>query len=79
MTIPVFVNDRRVTVAPGTTAEGAAIAADPNLTETLGDGRAYLTDGRGIRMELNTLIGPGAIIRVVRSARRTDGAPDDHA
>lgn len=69
MTLPVFVNDRRVAVAPGTTALAAAIAADPGLAETLGDGRAYLTDGRGIRIDPATTIGAGAIIRVIKSAR----------
>ncbi|MSR01286.1 MAG: hypothetical protein EXR94_00900 [Gemmatimonadetes bacterium] len=79
MMIPVFVNDRRVAVAPGTTAAGAAISADASHAETLGDGRAYLTDGRGIRMDPSALVGPGAIIRVVTSARRVEEPPDDHA
>ncbi len=79
MIIPVFVNDQRVEVAPGTTAAGAAIAADPGLADALSNGRAYLTDGRGIRMDSSALVGPGAIIRVIRSARRADEAGDEHA
>lgn len=77
MTVPVFVNDRRLVVAPGTTAHGAAIAADPSLAESLGDGRAHLTDGRGIRMDPAAILGPGAIIRVVKSARRAAEVADD--
>lgn len=79
MTIPVFVNDRRVEIAPGTTALAAALAADPSLAESLDDGRAHLTDGRGIRMDPAALIGAGAIIRVVKSARRAAETGDDDA
>ena len=46
---------------------------------TAGIARAYLTDGRGIRMDPSALVGPGAIIRVVTSARRVEEPPDDHA
>ncbi len=76
MTVPVFVNDRCVSVAPGTTAHAAALAADPSLAESLGAGRAHLTDGRGIRMDLGAIVGAGAIIRVVTSARRAAGGAD---
>lgn len=79
MTIPVFVNDRRVEVAPGATARVAALAADQSLAESLGDGRAYLTDGRGIRMDPAAPIEAGAIIRVVKSARPASETGDDDA
>ena len=69
--IPVFVNDRRLEVEPGTTAIAAAAQTDPALIEAVAEGRAYLTDGRGIRTDPNAPLGPGAILRVVRSARRT--------
>ncbi len=79
MTIPVFVNDRRLTVSRGTTAGAAAALADPTLAETLGEGRAHLTDGRGIRIDAAAVVGAGAIIRVVKSARRPVEAPDADA
>lgn len=79
MTIPVFVNDRLVEVAPGATAQAAVLAADPGLAESLGDGRAHVTDGRGIRIDPAAAIGAGAIIRVVKSARRAAEAADDDA
>ena len=79
VTIPVFVNDQCVAVARGTTGQGAAIAADPSLAEALGDGRTHLTDGRGIRIDPAVILGAGAIIRVVKSARRPAGAPDADA
>ena len=70
MTIPVFVNERRLEVGPGTTALEAAAQTDSTLVEALAEGRAYLTDGRGIRVDPTAALGAGAIIRVVRSARR---------
>ena len=74
MTIPIFINDRRVLVAPGTTAGAAAGLADPAVGSGLADGMAYLTDGRGIRMALDLVITAGAIIRVVKTARRAADA-----
>ena len=79
MTVPVFVNDRCVSVPPGTTAHAAAVAADASVAESLGAGRAHLTDGRGIRMDPLAIVGAGAIIRVVTSARRATGGADADA
>ncbi len=76
MTMPVFVNDRCITVSSGATAEAAAILADPTWAGPLGDGRAHLTDGRGIRIDGSALVSAGSILRVVKTARRPAEAPD---
>lgn len=72
MTIPVFVGDRRLEVPAGTTAAGAAALAHPELGAALAEMRAYLTDGRGIRLDGSAPLSAGAIVRVVRSARRPE-------
>jgi hypothetical protein len=71
----VFVNDRRLTVGPGATARDAVAVADPAWEQALGSGRAYLTDGRGLRLEPGGPVAAGAIIRVVLSAREGGGGP----
>jgi hypothetical protein len=68
----VFVNERPVSVAPGTAAVDAVRQADGLLAEALATGRAYLTDGRGIRLDAAAPVTAGAIVRVVRSARAPD-------
>ena len=50
-TQPVFVNDRKVDIPIGTTAEGAVRLIDDAAAAAVADGKAYLTDGRGIRLE----------------------------
>lgn len=76
--IPVFVNDRRVALGPGATAREAVTRADPAWGEALAAGRAYLTDGRGIRLAPDAPLTAGAIVRVVRSARAgKEGADGD--
>lgn len=72
--IPVFVNDRMVQVSPGSTIAQAAALADPAHGSALSEGRAYLTDGRGIRCPADAAATAGAIIRVVVSARRGEDA-----
>jgi hypothetical protein len=54
----------------------AVHAADPALAERLRAGNAYLTDGRGIRLDPAAAVFPGAIIRVIRSARGAEPPPD---
>jgi hypothetical protein len=67
------VNERPVDVAPGSSAAAAVRAADAELGAAIAAGRAYLTDGRGIRITPDTPVAAGMILRVVRSAR--PGAP----
>jgi hypothetical protein len=78
----VFVNERPLAVAPGTRAGEAAQRADGGggaLGEALATGQAFLTDGRGIRLDPATPLTAGAIVRVVRSARGADRPPSDSA
>jgi hypothetical protein len=66
----VFVDAQPVEVESGAVARDAVAARDPTLLPRLDDGSAYLTDGRGIRLEPGAPLAAGAILRVVRSARR---------
>ena len=76
MTVPIFIDGRRLLVPPGGTAGAAATESDPTLAVAFANGTAYLTDGRGIATALDTPLGAGMILRVVRSARkRTDADP----
>ncbi len=74
MTTRVYVNERAVDVAPGESAAAAVRAADAELGEALAGGRAYLTDGRGVRVAPDAVLEAGAILRVVRSTRAGDDA-----
>ncbi len=74
MTTRVYVNERAVDVAPGESAAAAVRAADAELGEALAGGRAYLTDGRGVRIAPDAVLEAGAILRVVRSTRAGDDA-----
>jgi hypothetical protein len=49
-------------------------AADAALGEALAGGRAYLTDGRGVRVSPDAVLEAGAILRVVRSTKADDDA-----
>ncbi len=74
--MPVFVNEQPVQVVAGGTALQAVAALDGDLAERLGAGKAYVTDGRGIRLAPEDVLSAGAILRVIVSARR---APDADA
>lgn len=73
----VFVDERPVSVAADAVARDAVAALDTALLSRLDAGTAYLTDGRGIRLEAGAPLAPGSIIRVVRSARRGEDADAD--
>jgi len=68
-TIRVFVNERPVEVPAGSDGRAAVRAADPQLSRSLTDGSAYLTDGRGIETSPDLPVQAGAILRVVISHR----------
>jgi hypothetical protein len=70
--IRVFVNERPVEVPAGSTAREAVAALDWDLAAALEESGTYLTDGVGRRIAPDTALAAGAILRVVRSARRTD-------
>jgi hypothetical protein len=46
------------------------LSFDPDLAAAVSDGRAYVTDGVGRPIEPTSSVEPGAILRVVVSARR---------
>lgn len=73
----VFVDERPVSVPPDAVARDAVAALDPALLARLEDGTAYLTDARGIRLEAGAPLAAGAIVRVVRSARRSADSDAD--
>ncbi|MEP7326400.1 MAG: hypothetical protein ABI836_10665 [Gemmatimonadota bacterium] len=68
----IFINDRPVDASDGADVAGALIAADPGLAPRLADGSAHVTDGCGIRVELDSPLAAGSILRVIVSARRRD-------
>ena len=77
--IPVFVNARPVRVAPGAAALAAVRALDPGLAGRVEGGEAYLTDGRAVPLDPSAPLAPGAIVRVVVSARRVAAPAADAA
>lgn len=77
MTIRVYVNARAVDVPAGGSAAAAVRAADAELGVALAEGRAYLTDGRGVRIAPDTVPEAGTILRVIRSTRPGIAAADD--
>ena len=64
-----FVNEQPVSVPAGGNALAAVQAFDPALAGRVAAGEAHLTDGRGIRVEADAPLAPGAIVRVIVSAR----------
>lgn len=75
--ILVFVNERGRQVPANATALAAVTAHDPELGRKLAAGEAYLTDARAIRLDPDAPLAPGAILRVVVSARAA--LPEDDA
>lgn len=72
----IFINDRPFDASDGADVASAVIAGNPDLALRLADGSAYVTDGRGIRVALDSPLAQGSILRVVLSARRQDQAAD---
>ncbi|MSR06401.1 MAG: hypothetical protein EXR93_04925 [Gemmatimonadetes bacterium] len=70
--VRVFVNERPVSVATGATVRDAVAVFDETLAGKLAAGAAYVTDGVGRPAEPGAAVTPGAIIRVVVSARRSE-------
>lgn len=68
--VPIFVDERAVAVASGTSVLQAVAGEDAALAAALREGRAYVTDGVGRPVRLDVTVFPGAIFRVVRSAPR---------
>src|SRR5688572_31194326 len=75
-TVPIFVNERFLTVSAGATVRDAVAAADPSLGPDLGQAGVALTDGRGLPLDPDARVSAGCIIRVARSARRSRPGAD---
>ena len=75
--IPVFVNERALTVPSGSSAADAVTLLDPALGARLADGSATVTDARGLPVPISAVLTAGAILRVAASARRAGGADAD--
>jgi len=75
-TIPVFVNERRILLPTGGTA-AMAVAADPALGEARVGAALVITDARGLPVPPETVLAPGAILRVAVRARRAGGGDAD--
>jgi len=74
--VPIYINERAVTVKAGIPAGQAVAGIDPSWAEALAAGKGYLTDGRGIRLDPGAPLAAGAIVRVVISARAAGEGPD---
>lgn len=74
--VRIFLNERPSSVVAGTTVHDAIRALAPDLAAALLDGTAYVTDGVGRGIDPATSVVAGAIIRVVRSARRSNRNQD---
>jgi hypothetical protein len=74
--IPVFLNDRVHQVAVGGTLAQLLATTDPGLLTALDQSLASATDGRGVPVDRDAPLVPGAIFRVNRSARRPGGDAD---
>jgi hypothetical protein len=64
-TVRVYVNERGVSVAPGSTALDAVRALLPDEAEAITAGTARLTDSRGLPVAADQPLVSGAIYRVV--------------
>lgn len=68
----VFLNERGVTVPERSTVLDVVRLADMALADPLMSGDAACTDGRGIPCGPEQILTAGSILRVRRSARRSD-------
>ncbi len=69
-TIPVFINERYLSVVVGSTVRDAVALAEPALAPDLDQAGVALTDGRGLPLDPAAPVAAGSIIRAIRSARR---------
>jgi hypothetical protein len=73
-TIRVFVNAGVVDLPAGAAVAEAVRQFDSRLGERVADGRAYVTDGRGVEISPTETLTSGAILRVIIRARRGNDA-----
>lgn len=76
--IRVFLNERGLTLPAGAVVRDALRAIVPELLPSCETGQAFVTDGRGIAVTLDTPLQAGAILRAARSSRRGGpGVPEN--
>ena len=73
----IFINDRPIDAGEGATVLSALASIDPGLVAQVREGAAYVTDGRGIRLEPEAALSAGSILRVIVSARRQESSDAD--
>ena len=76
-TIRVFVNAVPVDLPVGSRVSAAIHALDQELAQQVSAGTAYVTDGRGIQISVDSPLSAGAILRVIVSARRSQDVDVD--
>ncbi len=74
-TIRVFIDEAPLAIASGSTVREAVTIHNAALLDPLDNGRAYVTDGRGVRVEPDAPLHGGSILRVVVSSRGVSGEP----
>lgn len=72
-----YVDERPVSVRVGSCVRDAVAAHDAEALDAAERGEAYVTDGVGRRLPLDTPLEAGAILRVVRSAPRNEGSESE--
>ncbi len=75
----VFINGSPIDVEPGTDVRAALRAHDPALEERVTAGTAFVTDARGIEVDVAQSLAAGSILRVVIRSRRGGDAVDADA
>ncbi len=68
----VFIDERPLVVSPGVSVRQAVHAFDAALGAALDAGAAHATDGVGRELDPVSIVAEGAIIRVIKSARRPE-------
>jgi hypothetical protein len=74
-----YVNERGVSVPPGSTALDAVQAFSPELAEQVAAGAARLTDSRGLPLEATHPVHGGLILRVLPVRTRAQVAHEEGA
>ena len=75
----VFVNERSCTLPAGALVRDALRATVPDLIPACESGEAFVTDGRGLPVALDSSLESGAILRAARSSRRSSSGVEADA
>jgi len=75
--IRVFINERGYTLPTGATVRDGIEAALPALLHSCASGDAFVTDARGLPLDLDAPLAAGAIVRAAQRSRRGPGTAGD--